>query len=151
VQWRKLYDRRPIHQVVSDKVAARDYIASRVGTDYLVPMLGVYEKPELIPWAELTAPYVIKAAHGCGWNLFVFDSAEVDPAEMTRTLRGWLKTNFHYHGREWAYKDIPRRLIVERFIGPGRDAPEDFKFLCFDGVPQVMYVIALLPAHQDLV
>ena len=53
------------------------------------------------------------------WNLFVFDSAEVDPAELTRTLRRWLKTNYYYQGREWAYKDIPRRLIIERFIGPG--------------------------------
>ena len=77
----------PLLQLVSNKVAARDYIVARVGPDYLVPSLGVFEKPEDIPWADLAAPYVIKAAHGYGWNLFVFDSAEADPVEMTRTLR----------------------------------------------------------------
>ena len=141
VQWRKLYDRRPLYQLLSDKVAVRDYLAARVGPDYLVPMLGVFEKPKDIPWAELPTPYVIKAAHGCGWNLFVHDSAEADPSGLTRTLRRWLKTNYYYQGREWAYKDIPRRLIIERFIGPGREAPEDFKIFCFDGVPQAIYLL----------
>ena len=141
VQWRKLYDRRPIYQLLSDKVAARDYVAARVGPECLVPTLGVFEKPEDIPWTELPTPYVIKAAHGCGWNLFVFDPAEADPPEMTGTLRRWLKTNHYYRGREWAYKHIPRRIIIERFVGSGRDAPDDFKFFCFDGVPQAIYLL----------
>ena len=142
LQWRKLHDRRPLHSLVSDKVAVRDYIAARVGTDYLVPLLGVFERPEDVPWAELPTPYVVKASHGCQWNLFVFDPAEVDRSEMNCTLHRWLRTNFYYHAREWAYKDIPRRIIIERFIGPGREAPDDFKFLCFDGLPQVLYVRA---------
>jgi hypothetical protein len=141
VQWRKLYDRRPLYQIVSDKVAARDYLANRVGPDHLVPILGVFRKPEDIPWAELPTPYVIKAAHGSGWNRFVFDSAEVDLPELVHTLRRWLRTNYYYQGREWAYKGIPRRLIIEHFIGRGREAPQDFKFFCFDGVPQAIYVL----------
>ena len=141
VQWRKLYDRRPLYQLVCDKVAVRDYLTARVGPDYLVPTLGVFDRPEDIPWAKLPAPYVVKASHGSGWNLFVLDSAEADPSEATRTLRRWLKTNYYYQGREWAYKDIPRRLIIERFIGSGREAPEDFKFFCFAGVPQAIYVL----------
>jgi hypothetical protein len=141
VLWRKLYDRRPLYTLLCDKVAVRDYVAGHVGPEYLVPMLGVFEKPQDIPWAELPSPYVIKAAHGSGWNLFVFDAAEADPSEMTRTLDRWLKMNFYSRVREWAYKDIPRRLIIERFIGTGREAPEDFKFFCFDGVPQAIYVV----------
>ncbi len=142
LQWRKLYDRSPLHSLVSDKVAVRDFMAARVGADYLVPLLGVFERPEDIPWGELEAPYVIKASHGCQWNLFVFDPAEVDHSELERTLRRWLKTSFFYHAREWAYRDIPRRIIAERFIGPGREAPDDFKFLCFDGRPRALYVRA---------
>jgi hypothetical protein len=142
VLWRKVYDRRPVFRTLSDKVAVRDYVAARVGPEHLVPMLGVFERPKDIPWAELPVPYVIKANHGCGWNLFVLDAAEVDPSALTRTLRRWLRTNFSYGVREWAYKDIPRRLIIERFIGSGRKTPDDYKFFCFDGAPQAIWVLA---------
>lgn len=139
IQWRKLYDRQPIHKTMTDKIAVRDYVASRVGERYLVPSLGVYERPEEVPWEELPAPYVVKASPGCGWNLFVHDPAEADFSEMNRTLRGWLKTDFYRHAREWAYKDVPRRILIERFIGIERRPFDDFKFFCFDGVPQVGY------------
>jgi len=142
IQRRKLHDRRPILRMFCDKVAVRDYVAAHVGPEYLVPLLGVFKRPEEIPWDELSAPYVVKASHGCGWNLFVFDSAEADPSKMTRALRDWLKTDFFYNAREWAYKGVPRRIMVERFIGCGRDAPDEFKFLCFDGVPRAAYVMA---------
>jgi hypothetical protein len=141
VQWRKLYDRRPLYRVLCDKVAARDYVAARIGAEHLVPILGVFDDPRDIPWTELPTPYVVKATHGSGWNLFVFDSAEADRPETIARLRGWLKTNYFYHGREWAYKRIPRRLMIEQFVGPGRAAPEDFKFFCFDGVPRAIYVL----------
>lgn len=141
VNWRKLYDRNPLQQLVTDKVAAREYVASRVGADYLMPLLGVFNKPEDIPWAQLPAPYVIKATHGSGWNVFVADPACLEPREAVRKLQGWLQTDYYPPAREWAYKHIPRRLIVERFIGSTRDrAPEDFKFFCFDGLPQVIQV-----------
>jgi hypothetical protein len=141
VNWRKLYDRDPLHRIVADKVAVRDYVAARVGRDYLVPLLGVFKRPEDIPWAELSAPYVVKATHGSGWTMFVTGTAGPEPREATRMLRGWLRTDYYPPARQWAYKRIPRRLVVERFIGSeGEKAPEDLKFFCFDGVPRIVQV-----------
>ena len=141
VNWRKLYDRNPLHRLVTDKVAVRGYVASRVDADYLVPLLGVFDKPEDIPWARLAAPYVIKATHGSGWNVFFADPVSLEPRETLSKLRRWLRTDYYPPARQWAYKEIPRRLIVERFVGGTRDTmPEDFKFFCFDGLPQLIQV-----------
>lgn len=141
VNWRKLHDRNRLHELALDKVAVRDYVAARVDPSYLVPILGVFARPEDIPWAELPAPYVVKASHGSGWNIFVGDPSDLDLQELVRTLQQWLRTNYYPRAREWAYRRIPRRLVVERFLGGGPDkVPEDYKFFCFDGVPRLVQV-----------
>ena len=133
VRWRMLYDRRPLLEMCSDRLATRDYVAALAGEKYLVPLLGVFERPEEIPWGELSPPYVVKATHGQGWNIFVQAPEEVDPEGFRQTLAGWLKSNFYYVNWEWSYKRVPRRIMVERFIGLDGQIPEDFKFYCFEG------------------
>jgi hypothetical protein len=140
IRWRLLYDRRPLLRVCSDRLASRDYVAARAGEKYLVPLLGVFDRPEHVPWGELVPPYVVKATHGCGWNIFVRDSKDVDPEGFERTLEGWLKTDFYHVNREWSYKHVPRRIMVESFIGLGEELPPDFKFYCFDGEPKAIGV-----------
>ena len=140
IRWRMLYDRRPLLQMCSDRLAARDYVAKRAGDKYLVPLLGVFDRPEQIPWAELPPPYVVKPTHGSGWSIFVRDSGDVDPERFQKKLEEWLRTNYYHFFWEWSYKQVPRRIIVERFIGLDGNVPEDFKFHCFDGEPQVVTV-----------
>ena len=140
VQWRMLYDRRPLLQVCSDRMKTRDYVAAKGGADYLVPLLGVFDRPDQVPWDELPPPYVVKATHGCGWNIIVRDPGEVKPELFERTLEGWLKTNYYHVNWEWSYKHVPRRIIVERFIGQEGKLPQDFKVHCFDGEPRAIAV-----------
>src|ERR1700724_1106290 len=45
MQWRKLFDLDPIYAVFCDKVATREYVAQRVGSDALVPMLWLGRDP----------------------------------------------------------------------------------------------------------
>ncbi len=135
ILWRMLYDRRPLLQVCSDRIAVRDYVAARAGEKYLAPLLGVFEKPEDIPWADLSPPYVVKATHGCKWNIVVRDRAEVDQEGFCRMLNRWLRTNYYHANSEWSYKHVPRRIMVERFVGVDGNLPDDYKFYCFDGEP----------------
>ena len=140
IRWRMLYDRRPLLQMCSDRLAARDYVAARAGEKYLVPLLGVFDRPAEVPWAHLPPPYVVKATHGQGWNLFVRGPGEVDAEDFQQQLERWLKTNFYHVSWEWSYKDVPRRIIVERFIGLEGKAPDDYKVHCFDGEPRAIGV-----------
>lgn len=140
IRWRIMYDRRPLLALCSNRLAARDYVAARAGEKYLVPLLGVFDRPEEIPWEEISPPYVVKATHGSKMNIIVRDAAEVDPERFEKTIREWLKTNYYHVGWEWSYKHVPRRIIIERFIGQDGKIPEDYKIHCFHGEPQAIAV-----------
>ncbi len=54
IQWLKLYDRSPLHTLISDKYAVREYVSKKIGSKYLIPLihhtLDVDEiKPENLP------------------------------------------------------------------------------------------------------
>ena len=71
MQWRKLFDLDPIYAVFCDKVATREYVAQRVGSDAVVPMLWLGSDPAALPFETLRPPYIIKCSHGSGWNIVV--------------------------------------------------------------------------------
>ena len=41
LQWMKLYDRRDIYTTMVDKYEVKDYVANKVGDEYIIPTLGV--------------------------------------------------------------------------------------------------------------
>src|SRR5690554_6043297 len=43
LQWLKLYDRKDIYIQLVDKYAVREYISEKIGSEYLVPLVGVYD------------------------------------------------------------------------------------------------------------
>ena len=54
-----------------------------------------------------------------------------------------LGQNFYYIGREWPYKNVKPRIIVEPYLEDKIDGElRDYKFFCFDGEPRFMYIAA---------
>jgi hypothetical protein len=137
-----LDDRNPLIPLTLDKVRVRDWVAARIGAEFLVPLIGTWRRARDIPWDELPSRFVAKTNHGCAYNLLVTDKASQDRAEAIRTLDGWLAENYYDHAREWGYRDIPRRILVEEFLR-GRDggAPDDYKLFVFGGQPRLLKVI----------
>jgi len=144
VGWRILNDPNPLIKLTTDKLAARDYVARKVGTDVLIPIIGVYEHAADIPWADLPSQFVLKASHGCEMTLIVYDKDAVDQSAAIRKAAGWLKQDYYELSRERAYRDIPRRLVIEKLLldDQGR-VPPDYKILVFHGRA------ALIRVHND--
>lgn len=141
---RIIYDRNPLIPRTTDKVAARDYVAGKVSADILIPLLGIYRRVSDINWEALPQSFVIKAAHGCGMNIIVRNKSTADRAAILEQAGAWLRQNYYEAHREWAYRSIPRRLIVEKLLLDGKgDIPPDFKFLVFGGR------VALIRVHSD--
>jgi TupA-like ATPgrasp len=131
---RMLFDRRPILRTVEDKYTARDYVKRRIGQHVLPRLYWVTKQAADIPFHTLPDRYVVKATHGCGWNYFVRGDAAVDRQDLIRTCTTWLKSSYYTRTREWAYKHMEPRIIVEEFISDGTGvAPTDYKFYVFDG------------------
>ena len=68
IQWLKLYDRKPEYTAMVDKFEAKNYVANIIGKEYIIPTLGVWEKPEDIKWDILPQKFVLKTTHGGGSN-----------------------------------------------------------------------------------
>ena len=132
--WRMLYDRNPLIPLTTDKVAVRDWVASRVGPGVLVPLFGVWNRAADISWDALPPCFVLKASHGWNMNLLVRDKQTVDHASALATAEQWLRTSHAAETGEWGYRDVPHRLLAEKLLlDAAGDIPADIKFHVFGG------------------
>jgi hypothetical protein len=131
---KNLRRQHPLVHLTADKYAVRAYVADRIGEDHLIPLIQVVDRAEAIDVTALDGPCVIKGTHGYDMTILVPDPAAADQAAITSTVRRWLDTDFYRAGwRETPYRGLPRRAVVERFIGDGVHPPSDFKFFMFRG------------------
>ena len=138
IQWLKLYDATLLKTKLADKYLVRDWIKEKIGEEYLVPLLGVWEKFDDIDFDKLPDKFVLKANHGSGWNIIVTDKNKLNKQDTKQKLDKWLHTNYAFNsGLELHYKDIKPLIIAEKYIEPEDGDLKDYKFLCFNG--QVKY------------
>jgi hypothetical protein len=134
MQWRKLFELDPTFAVLSDKLAARDFVATRIGPGRQADLLWAGNDPEAIPFDRLVPAYALKSTHASGHTIIVRDPAALDVAAARAAARGWLT---YCHGtvvNEPAYIHLPRRLIVERLLRrPDGTPPLEQKVYVFDG------------------
>ena len=141
LNWLKLHYHLPEHKTYADKWAVRAHVAGRIGEEWLNPALGLYGGPEEIPWEELLDAFVLKATHGSAMNVICPDKARLDRGLAERRLGRWLRRDFYWYGMEWCYRDLPRRIVCERFLrGEDGQPPWDYKVLCFGGEPRIVWV-----------
>lgn len=141
LQWLKLYNRKPEYTTMVDKHTAKGYIASRIGDEYVIPTLGVWETFEQIDFDALPRQFVLKCTHDSGCFVLCRDKSRLDLAAAREKIEASLKRNYYYHGREWPYKNVTPRILAEAYVeDAANDALTDYKFYCFDGVPKIMYI-----------
>lgn len=135
LQWLKLYDRKPEYTMMVDKYLVRDYIRERLGEEYLIPLLGVWDSPDEIDFDSLPDQFVLKCNHNSGVGMYICrDKSKMDVRKVKRELCIGLKEDYYLTSREWPYKDVPRKIICEKFISDSEDPDlKDYKFQCING------------------
>ena len=143
LQWLKLYNRKPEYTKMVDKYAVKEYVAKKIGEEYIIPTLGVWDKPEDIDWDSLPNQFVLKTTHGGGGGGVVIckDKTTFDKASAIAKLRESMASDIYSGLREWPYKNVPKRIIAEKFMAPEKSPDSvlkssellDFKFFCFNG------------------
>lgn len=137
VQRRKLGDRDPRLPLLADKVVVKQVVADRLGLDWVIPTLWQGALlPSMPAWP---LPLVVKARHGCGQNIFVRDRGH-DWAATRRSTRRWMRRPYGMWLDEWLYREIPRGLLVEPFVGEHGTLPIDYKFFVFGGRVEAVQV-----------
>lgn len=142
LQWLKLYDRRPEYTMMADKYLVRQYIADTIGEEYLIPLLGVWDDPDAINFDALPNQFVLKCNHNSGLGMCICkDKSKLDIKSAREQLRKGLKQDYYLLWREWPYKDIPRKIIAEKYMtDDSGEELKDYKLFCFNGEPKATLV-----------
>ena len=138
---RILFDRRAVLTQLADKAAVRSYVEARLTNCFLPEHYYVTDDPETIPFDQFPDRFVVKATHGSGWVQIVTDKSTLDRAALIQTCRWWLSQSYYEFNREWPYKHIKPRIVVEQFIDDGTgNAPSDYKLFVFNGAVEMIQV-----------
>ncbi len=134
LQWLKLNNRRPEYSRFADKYRVRDYVAEKIGKDYLVPLIGVWDDPDEIDFDALPDRFALKCNHNSGIGTCIcHDKSKLDLKYVKKRLRYGLSKNYFYRSREWPYRDIPRKIIAEELLDDPSGDLKDYKMMCFNG------------------
>ena len=149
VQWYKLNYRNELMPQCVDKYDVRKYVKSCGLEEILNECYGVYDSPDEIDFSVLPEQFVLKDTLGSGGNSVIIctDKSKLDIPAVTEQMRGWVKINHRIKtgGREWPYSaGKPHRIIAEKYIpsNPEKGGLIDYKFFCFQGRAEFLYVIA---------
>ncbi len=137
INWMKIYDRNPLYTQLVDKYRVKEYVSQKIGEEYIIPVLGIWNSVDEIDINTLPERFVIKANHDCGSVYFCVDKESFDENEVKKKLKKALKKNYFWGGREWVYKNVNRLIFAEEFVDNLSD--NNYKFFCFDGKVKAVY------------
>lgn len=142
IQWIKLYDRKELYTILVDKYKVRSYVADKIGNEYLIPLLGVWDTAEKIDFDSLPAKFVLKCNHNSGVGLYICkDKTKMSPEAVRKGLKKGIKQDYYLLTREWAYKNVPRRIIAEKYMeNSSGEELMDYKLMCFNGKVKCSFV-----------
>lgn len=139
IQWLKLYDSTKEKAMLSDKYAVRDWVKEKIGEEYLIPMLGVWDSVDDIDFDALPNAFVLKTNHSSSWNIICKDKSKLNIADAKRKLKRWMKMDYTFCcGLQLHYSLIDRKIVAEQYM-ENIDGLDDYKFLCFDGKPYYIW------------
>lgn len=144
--WLTLYDRRPQYTKMADKYEAKEYVKEKLEkaelpTDCVIPTYGIYNSFDEIDFNDLPNSFVIKTTHDSGSVVVCSDKNKLDIGETRKIMEKSLKRNYFWYTREWPYKNIKPRIIIEKKLEGSNGILLEYKVFCFNG--KAAYVMCI--------
>lgn len=140
LQWLKLYDRNPEYTKMVDKYAVKQYVSEKIGSEFIIPTLGVWDNPEDIDFTNLPDRFVLKWNHDSGSIVICTDKSILDRREAVSRLKSRQKFSGFWYAKEWPYKDVVPKVIAEKYIEDSSGYLNDYKLMCFNGKVRCSFV-----------
>lgn len=140
LQWIKLYDHNPLYTTLVDKYRVKEYVKEKIGSEHVIPLLGVWDSVEDIEWEKLPDQFVLKVNHDCGGQVICKDKSTLDIPGTISKLKLAFNNNYYYQGREWPYKNVKPKVFAEAYMEDEYGELRDYKFFCFDGQVKAMFI-----------
>lgn len=149
LQWLKINNKNSNYTELVDKYLVKEYISNKLGKEYVIKTLGVYNCFDEINFEKLPEKFVIKCTHDSGGIVVVRNKKELNIKEARKKITKCLKRNFYYIGLEYPYKDVVPKIIVEEYMeDKNQNLLIDYKFFCFNGEPKFFSVSQGMEDHS---
>lgn len=146
LNWLKLNDKHVEYGRLVDKLAVREIVEDKLGPEYLFPLLGSWARYEDIDWENLPEKFVLKCSHDSGSTRIIKSKTSLsasDYADLKTHFTKRINQSPFFSGREYPYKYAKPMILAEQFMEADRDEEiKDYKFLCFDGVPKLLFIVS---------
>lgn len=141
LQWMKLYDRNPLYTSLVDKHEVKSLIAAKIGPEYIIPTLGVWDDFDEIDFEKLPDQFVLKCTHDSGGLVICKDKSDLNVGEIKKKINKCLKHSYFWGDREWPYKNVRPRIIAEKYMEDSQtNELRDYKFFCFNGTVKALFI-----------
>lgn len=142
LQWLKLYYHIPEYTILVDKYEVKEKVAEKIGEEYIIPTLNVWEHFEDIDFTSLPDQFVLKCTHDSGGIVVCKDKSKLDIGKARAKIERSMKRNYYWGNREWPYKNVKPRIIAEKYMEDcDKQELSDYKFFCFDGHVKGLLVV----------
>lgn len=135
LQWLKLYGTSERDSLLVDKASVKEYVAKKIGEEYVIDTLAVWNSVDEIDWDSLPNQFVLKTTHsGGGTGVIVCrDKERLDRNQASARLKQSMGKMMARLFREKVYYSVPRRILAEKYISNPDGELNDYKFFCFNG------------------
>ena len=141
LQWLKIYDSIPIKTLLCDQYLVRDWIAEKIGEEYLIPLLGTYDSFTEINFEKLPNSFVIKCNHGKGYNIIVKEKSQLNLTKAKIKVEKWMNENYAFHSTlDLQYRDIKHKILIEKFMKDRSHDLRNYQLFCFNGIPKLILI-----------
>lgn len=140
MQYLKINNKFKEYRRYVDKYKVREFVASEIGEEYLVPLLGVYKSFYEIDFDILPEKFILMTNHSCGRNFICRNKEEINKKKLKKDFTKWLKEDFYYRFRESQYKGIKPLILCEEYLQDKSGGLIDYKFICSNGEPKYIQI-----------
>ena len=150
LHWLLLFDNTPIKEVVADKYRVKAWVEEKIGSKYVIPLLGVWKTANEINFDKLPNSFVLKTNAGANSQniIFVKNKNMLDKKKSIKKLDYWLKLNIAFVQDDWPlklhYLHMPPCIIAEEYL---ENLGVEYKFFCFSGEPKFFYIAVEDPVN----
>lgn len=147
VIWYKVFWNREGLVNIVDKYLFKEYLRSKVGEKYVVPLYGAWTNVDdlLRDWNKLPKSFCLKSTlkSDSQFIKIVQDRDKVDLDALRKEVKKWLIVkNTLINSFCRAYYEAVPRIIAEELISGLSDQLYDYKVFCFNGKPECVYTYA---------
>lgn len=137
ISWIKFNIQNPLSVKVADKFLVRNYVEQKIGSQIVIPLIAVYDSPDLINFSALPNQFVMKLNNGSGYNLICRDKSKIDEIAEIQKFKSAFQSDIYSMSREWHYKKIETKIVVEELLDGDL---LDYKFFCNSNGPFLIQV-----------